>query len=443
MSQIVEMEHTQINDRTDLSLFSPSYLRLTLFVLFLVNVFNYMDRMVLSVLVQPIKNEFLLSDTQMGLLTGIAFAIFYAVAGIFIARLGDRYNRVNIIAFSILAWSFLTALTGLVQNYLQLFLARIGVGVGEAGAIPTSNSLVSDYFPTEQRSGALGIITSGSSVGLTLGIILGGWIAEMWGWRWAFICVGTPGILLAFLVRSVLRNPPRGYSDGIVEQTAERNSFKDDLKIILGNRLFIQVTLALSMLCFALYGVTQWMPAMLIRTYGLSLSEVGAGFGIALGLGTGAGAFFGGLCTNYIVKKSDKSWLLRVPLWCCLLAFPLYEITIFSGSLTLTLIMLFTVNTICGIAFGPFFAVLMSVTHSSMRATASGVIGFITSLVGFGLGPLVVGILSDRWYLIFEEAALQYAIGACVPAVLLAAVLLNVASKNLEAGLDNALHSPS
>ena len=392
------------------------YLTFVVVALFLVNFVNYMDRMVLSVVIEPIKAELELSDTQIGLLTGLAFAIFYGTAGLFIAWVADRYNRKVILTVSMLAWSVMTAITGLAQNFWHLFMARIGVGVGESGAIPTSHSLIGDYFTTQQRSAILAIFTSGATIGLTAGLTLGGYVAENYGWRWSFVVAAVVGLPVILLVGVGLKEPERGQADGIKAEAAP--PFLSVLKHLLSIRSYrhLVVTSALSNL--AMFGVIQWMPAYLIRQFGLGVAEVGFYFGVALGLGAAGGAIVGGLVANYLVKRNFM-WLVWLPLISALSVFPLYELAIFAPSATVSLGLIMAVNILGGVSFGPLLTATQTVVLPNMRASASAFVGFTSSVIGVGGGPLLVGILSDYFAPTYGSAVgLQYALAIAVAVTL-------------------------
>ncbi|MCS5573227.1 MAG: MFS transporter, partial [Pseudomonadales bacterium] len=221
---------------------SKGYLNYVLFMLAVVAFFNYLDRMVLSMLLQPIKDELGFSDAQLGLLTGFAFAAFYATFGIPIARLADRKSRVTILSVCMALWSAMTAACGLAQNFIHMLLARMGVGVGEAGCVPTSHSLLSDYVPPEKRALALGIFQTGGAVGVMAGFIAAGWIADQWGWRMAFFLIGIPGVLIAVVAKMTLKDPPRGnYS---TEPEPEPESFMTAAKALLGRKTFVHILIA-------------------------------------------------------------------------------------------------------------------------------------------------------------------------------------------------------
>ena len=290
----------------------PSNVQLALVigVLFLVNFVNYMDRMVLSVVIEPMRHEIGLSDVEIGMLTGFAFALFYGTAGIGISWLADRYNRKRIIALSMVAWSLMTAVTGAAQNFWQLFLARIGVGVGESGAIPVSHSIIGDYFRPRQRSAVLAVFTSGATLGLMAGLTLGGYVAEHYGWRWSFVvaaCVGVPVILLVMLV---LREPIRGQADAVSPEQAPH--LIAVARHLLSTSSFRHLVMISAFTNLTFFGIIQWMPALMVRKFELGVAEVGFYFGTALGLGSAGGAIVGGMLANRLVKRNFM-WLVWLP----------------------------------------------------------------------------------------------------------------------------------
>lgn len=402
--------------------FSPGYLRYALAILFLVNVVNMVDRSIMGVLLESIRKDMHLTDTQIGILTGFAFALFYAVAGIFIARLSDLYDRRIVLGVSLLAWSGMTAVTGGVHSFSQFFLARMGVGVGESSAIPTSNAMIADYFPPTQRPLALAVFTAGSFLGVMLGSMLGGYVGEIWGWRWAFVVAALPGLPLAILVFATLRDPPRGGSDG--RPSSDRATLGETLKSLAGNRTFLLLILSSGFITFMLFGVIGWFPAFLMRAHGLSQSAVGLFFGTALGLGTAAGAIAGGLTANILAKRSLR-WLTLMPLLLSVLFLPLYEIAIYAPNVSVSLVLIGLVSAVGGATLGPVLAAIQTVVPPRMRATGSSLTGFSGSLIGLGGAPLVVGVLSDFFAQSMDPApALQRALAISVLAALLVSALL-------------------
>ena len=272
-------------------------------ILVVVYTFNFIDRQILSILLEPVKTDLGLSDTQMGLLTGFAFAMFYATLGIPIARFADRTNRRNLIAAALAIWSGFTALSGLAQNFWHMLAARIGVGVGEAGCSPPAHSMIADYYPAEQRATALGIYSLGIPFGIMFGLFAGGWINEFFGWRAAFFVVGVPGLLLAILVRYSLAEPPRGMAEGRTD-SGEQPSIGETLAYLWQKKSFRHMSFAAALTAFVGYGFVTWAPAFLIRSFGMGTGEIGTWFGLILGVAGGIGIAGGG----YL---ADKFWSQR------------------------------------------------------------------------------------------------------------------------------------
>ncbi|MDA1074897.1 MAG: MFS transporter [Proteobacteria bacterium] len=274
-------------------LFTAGYTNYVLGVLVVVYVFNFIDRQILAILAPSIQIDLGLSDLQLGALSGVAFGIFYATLGIPIARLADRYSRVNIISICLAIWSLMTALSGMAGNFWQLLIARIGVGIGEAGGSPPSHSLLADYFAPDKRATALGIYALGIPVGILFGNLAGGWINEYFGWQNAFFLVGIPGVVLAIVMKMSVKEPPRGYSDGKSSATAAV-PFRAVLSRMWGYKSFRQLSLGAATQAFVGYGAIAFMPLFLVRTHGMSSSEVGTALGLIIGIGGGVGTFLGG-----------------------------------------------------------------------------------------------------------------------------------------------------
>jgi len=407
--------------------FSPGYLRYALAVLFLVNVVNMMDRSIMGVLLESIRRDMHLTDTQIGILTGFAFALFYAVAGVFIARLSDLYDRRRILALSVVAWSLMTAATGAAHGFWQFFIARMGVGVGESSAIPTSNAMIADYFPPAQRPLALAVFTAGSFLGVMGGSMIGGYVGELFGWRWAFVAAAAPGLPLTLLALT-LRDPSRGGSDGALP--VEAAPLPHTLRALAQNRPYLLLILTSGFLTFLLFGVIGWFPAFLMRAHALSQSTVGLFFGAALGLGMACGAVLGGLAANRLARGSLR-WLTRLPLLLSLLFLPLYEAAIFASDPLWSLVFIALVSAIGGATLGPMLAAIQTVLPPPMRAIGAGFMGFSGSLIGLGGAPLAVGILSDHFAPALGEAlALQRALAIAVLAAVLVTILLVLADRS-------------
>ena len=373
---------------------SESYRRYVLGLLLVVYVVNFIDRSILNILLEPIKQEFSPSDTALGFLSGVAFAIFYATLGIPIARWADRGVRRDIIALALFVWSGMTALCGLARSFPQLVLLRIGVGVGEAGCSPPAHSILSDYYPPEQRGTAFGIYALGIPIGTAFGFFFGGWMAETLGWRAAFLAVGLPGVLLAIVVRLTLREPPRGLS----EQRAEAQDVElapiAVMRTMWGQATFRHLAAAGTLHAFVGYGVTAWNAAFLIRTHGMSIGEVGSWLAlIAVAFG-GLGTFLGGYLTDRLSPR-DARFRLWVPGVSTLVAVP-FAVFFYSWPDVRVALALAGIPVFFGAMYlGPTFALTQALAPLRMRALASAFLLFLINLIGLGLGPQMVGIASD------------------------------------------------
>ena len=331
-----------------------------LVLLTLVYTFNFIDRQLLSILQESIKLELLLSDSQLGLLTGFAFALFYVTAGLPIARLADRSNRRNIVAVSIGLWSFMTAISGLVQNYSQLLAARVGVGIGEAGGSPPSHSIVSDIFPPEKRASALSFYSTGVNLGILFGFLFGGWLNEFFGWRVAFMVVGIPGIILAFIVRATVKEPIRGLIENKVASD-EQVPFKQVITVLWQRKTFRHLALASGLNAFAGYGTANWLASFFIRSHEMTTGELGTWLALSTGLFGAIGILLGGILADKL-GKTDKRWYLWVPGIATILVAPFMLFTLLTGSQYVALLCAF----IPGLLQNVYLGNSIATTHLSL-----------------------------------------------------------------------------
>ena len=388
--------------------FSPAVRNYALGVLVVVYTFNFIDRQILSILLEPIKQDLGLSDSALGMLTGFAFALFYATLGIPIARFADRSNRRNLIAWALAIWSSMTAVSGLAQNFWHLLLARIGVGVGEAGCSPPAHSMLADYFPTENRATALGIYSLGIPFGILFGFIAGGWLNEFFGWRVAFFIVGVPGLLLAILVRFTLREPPRGMAEGRVADE-EQPTIMETFRFLWSKRSFRHMAVGGGLTAFVGYGVITWVPSFLIRSYGMSTGDVGTYLGLILGIPGGIGIALGGYLADRYGAR-DTRWYLWIVSVALIASMPLFFGVYLSNTAFASLMFL-----ILPILLGNFYqATTFSQTQGlvslRMRSVAAAVLLFILNMIGLGAGPQAVGILSDILQPSYGDESLRYAL---------------------------------
>jgi MFS family permease len=387
---------------------SETYRRYVLGLLLIVYIFNFIDRQILSILLEPIKQEIELSDTQLGFLGGIAFALFYTFAGIPIAHWADRGSRRTIIALGLFAWSVMTALTGRAHAFSTLILARIGVGIGEAAGSPPSHSLISDYFPPSRRGTALSIYALGIPIGAAIGNLGGGWLHEFVGWRAAFMVVGLPGIALALVVRLTLREPPRGYSEGLQAQT-ETESMRNVILFMLRLPAFRHMSLGCALHSFVGYGAGLFLPAFFIRSHGFGVGEIGSWLAL-LGLTGGVLGTYGGGWLADRLGIRDTRWYVWVPAIATLLGIPL-GILFYLWPHPYSALALAIPGAILGPMYlGPTFAITQGLVKVRMRALASAVLLFILNLIGLGLGPWFVGFLSDALVPVYEAESLRYSL---------------------------------
>jgi MFS family permease len=384
--------------------FSPGYRAYALALLVVVYIFNFIDRQILSIVAPLIQKEFAFNDAWLGMLTGPVFALFYTFVGIPIARWADVGVRRSIIALALLIWSGMTALTGFAQSFLHLALARIGVGVGEAGCSPPAHSLISDLFPLERRGTALAIYSLGIPIGGAIGTALGGWLGQTYGWRTAFLALGIPGVLLALIVRFTLREPPRTQA-----APARRESIPDVFRFMLGLPSFRFLCAGASLHAFYGYGAAGFIPVFLIRVHGMTVAEVGAWLGaIALITGT-LGTFLGGAIGDRLSGK-DARWYMRVPAIASLIGVP-FTFLFYLWPDARTAILLSVPAAVLGPFYlGPTFAMTQSLAKPHMRAVASSVLLFIINLIGLGAGPVFVGVLSDFLKPAYGTDAVRYAL---------------------------------
>jgi MFS family permease len=390
-----------------------SYRRYVLGVLLVISVFNFIDRQLLAVLSPEIKKELLLSDTQLGILKGLAFALFFSVLGIPLARVADRYHRVNLISASIVLWSAMTALSGAASGFLHLLVARMGVGVGEAGATPASHSILSDYFAQSERTTAIAILSLGIPIGTTFGFLAGGWLTAEVGWRMAFVLVGLPGIAVGLLAKLTVREPVRGSQEsaGAMESSPDGHWF-DAIRHLWSIPSFrtIAISGGLSALCG--YALSMWLVDFLVRVHRFTYQDILLELALSVGLGGGLGTYFGGKLADRLGRSNVSAYLL-VPGVGMILVAPLLALALWTESRTLIFTSLFMVFALHYACFGPFYGTAQSLAPVRSRAMATACLFFIMALGGAGLGPLVTGILSDLFEPAYGSAkALQLAMSS-------------------------------
>ena len=392
--------------------FSDGYKTAVLSLLVLVYTLNFIDRTIIATIGQAIKVDLKLTDTQLGLLGGFSFAVLYTLLGIPIARLAERRNRVSIIALAMVVWSGFTAACGLAASFTQLLALRVGVGVGEAGCSPPAHSLISDYYEPKRRASALSIYSFGIPLGSMIGAVAGGWLAKTWGWRVAFMVVGLPGLIMAILVKLVIREPPRGHSD-----PPERPSLSEDVtahaaparsswltaelkelasvgKSLFGNWPVLNMMLGVTLASFAGYGVGAFSAPYFNRAFGLDYAMVGLIFGLIGGFSSGVGTLAGGFITDRASRWGAK-WYSLTPAIGLAIATPIY---IFAYSLhdwRAAALILLVPGIFHYTYLGPTFGVVQNVVETRQRATATALMFFVLNFIGLGGGPVFTGWITD------------------------------------------------
>jgi predicted MFS family arabinose efflux permease len=413
--------------------------RLTLWILLIVYVFNFIDRQIVNILAEPIAKDLDLSDTQIGLMTGLAFALFYTVLGIPIARFADRQttSRPRLIAVALALWSAMTALCGVAQNFWQLLLARIGVGVGEAGCTPPAHSLISDMVPPEKRASALAFYSLGIPVGSLLGMVIGGLLADYLGWREAFVVVGLPGVMLALVVWFVLKDPRRSDAAAVLRAKSQPAALPLGQAVaeVMRSRAFVLLVCAGSAASFLSYGKTTWTTIFFQRTHDLSPGEVGLWFGLLGGaagiLGTWAGGYiadrFGAVNRRHVLSAPAIGMAVAVPL-----AIAAYH----APNWPLALALLFLPTVFNSLYYGPTYSAAQGLVPLHARAIAAAALLFFQNLIGLGLGPLFFGMLSDWLQPTFGADSVRYVLYGAAVLGLVPAFFFWRCSLHLDAELD-------
>ena len=446
---------------------SLAYRSYVLVVLIIVYTFNFIDRQIVGILAVPIKAELHLSDSQLGLVGGLAFALFYTFLGIPIARLADRVNRIGIMTAALALWSLMTAMCGLTHNFAQLFLARVGVGVGEAGGVAPAYSLICDYFPTKERARALSVYSFGIPIGAAVGIVLGGYITSLMSWRMAFFIVGFAGLLITPLLKFTVREPKRGAldlqhvdadraaegddaegadakgaaaADTAAKGTATRTAVRIDMVAapsllqviaVLGRKpSFWGLSLGAASASMMGYGLFFWAPSLLVRSFHLSLLQASLSFGSLVLVGGLIGIWCGGALTDRYGEKRRAMYAF-IPAIAFVATVPFYVAGVMSTTLWLSFAVLLVPTALGLVWLGPVLAAVQHLVPGTMRATASALFLFINNLIGIGLGTALIGAVSDLMRLRFGAESLRYAILAGTGFYLVAAASLFFAGSKL------------
>jgi MFS family permease len=413
---------------------SRAYRAYVLFILVLVYTFNFIDRQIVGILAIPIRSDLGLTDLQLGLVGGLSLALFYTFLGIPVARLADRANRTWIMTIALALWSAMTAVCGLAHNFIQLFLARVGVGIGESGGVAPAYSLICDYFPSHQRARALSVYSFGIPIGSAAGIVFGGLIASLINWRAAFFIVGLAGLLVAPIFKLTLREPPRGRFDRH-DATASPPAFRDVLAVLARKRSFWCLAIGAAASSMIGYGLLFWMPSFLVRSFGLTLLYASRAFGAIVLIGGIGGIWLGGaLADRYGAKR--KAAFALVPAIGFVATVPFHVTGVLSTTFWMSLVVMVVPTALGLVWLGPALSAVQHVVPASMRATASAIFLFVVNLIGIGLGTTMIGALSDLMRLRFGAESLRYAMLSGTGFYLVAALCFALASRRLETDWD-------
>lgn len=404
-----------------------------LVLLTIIYALNFLDRTIFNVLIEPIKKEFQLSDTAMGLLAGFGFVLFYSLLGIPIARVADRLNRRNIVAIALAFWSAMTSLCGMATSVTALALARIGVGIGESAGTPASQSLISDLFSKNERPRALGIYAIGTYLGVFLGYFLGGYVNQHYGWRMAFYTAGLPGIALAAVLWLSISEPKRGAA----AETFTPEPIGPTLAFLASQRSFVIVLIGFCLTTYTNYATAVWIPPFLARIHHLSSAEIGTYAGTFKGLAGMAGTLVGGLAVAQISRRDDR-WKLWAPAIMSGLAGPVFAVCMLTQSFAAMVATLALTSFMVGFHLGPIFAIAQTVAKPSMRALASAIVLLTATCFGQGVGPLAVGMINDALKGGFGPDAVRYSLLSAAATTTLGALLFVVAARSIRDDIERA-----
>ena len=409
---------------------SNAYRAYVLCILVLVYAFNFIDRQIVGILAVPIKEDLGLTDTQLGLMGGLAFALLYTTLAIPIAMAADRMSRTWIMTGALVVWSGMTAVCGMAQNFWQLFLARVGVGIGEAGGVAPAYSLISDFFPPNQRARALSVYSFGIPIGSALGIVFGGIIATLVDWRFAFLVVGLAGIALAPIFRLTVREPVRGAFD-VARSESRAASLTEIMRVLARKPSFWGLSLGTSFSSMVGYGLFFWLPSFFVRSYELSLLDASLVYGGILLVGGIAGTWAGGSLADRF-GETNRAAYARIPAFAFLAAAPFYLVGVLSPTVTISVLVM-TVPTALGLAWlGPVISAVQHLVPPNMRATASAIFLFVNNLIGLGVGTFAIGAISDGLQGRYGDESLRYAILAGTSFYVVAAAIFLLSARRLE-----------
>ena len=409
-----------------------AYKNYLLAVLVLVGAISVLDRFVFALVLEPIKHDLGLSDTQLGLMTGIAFSAFYAIAGVPIARWADRGNRVTISAVAVGLVGIMVSLCGMVGSFLQLLLVRAGVAVGEAGAVPTAHSLIADYFDRADRPRAMGFYAMAYIVSMIIGYLVGGWLVESFGWRTTFMMLGVPGVFAAILVKLTLREPR--LTQNRSRDVAEQPSMKEVIQVLWRQRTFRHLFLVFCISYFFTMGSSQWLAAFFMRSHGMGGAELGAWLALSWGVGGLLGNYLGGYCATRFAANREKLQMRTLAF--VKILYGLLSTVVFLAPNKYTALAFMAMSALVAtFTNGPLFSAILSLVNERMRSVSISLIFLFANLIGLGFGPLAIGVFSDVLYPVFGQDSLRYVLAMSCLGTLWVALHYWLAAKTVEADI--------
>ena len=413
---------------TDARRVLPANASLVLAMLLLVYIFNFLDRMMLSILAAPIQADLGLSDGEMGLLGGLAFAVLYSTLAVPLSALADRTSRSWVITIALVFWSAFTALCGLAQNFWHIFLARVGVGVGEAGGVAPSYAIIGDYFPPNRRAIALSIYSLGIPIGSAIGVMGGGWIASTVDWRVAFFVMGGLGLLIAPVFKAVVKDVPK-IAAADPAAAAEGRSIWAVAKILAKKPSFWFMAFGAAFSSMLGYGIGFWKPSFLLRSFDIDLWGAALFIGGVLLIGGVTGMLAGGVLADKL--GGNRKWYPRLPAICFIVAAPIYAAGVLTDSLTLAFLLFLVPQGLAYVWFGPVLTAIQHLVIPRDRATASALFLLINNLIGLGGGIYALGAISDAYAPVYGDESLRMSILTVLPLFVLAGVLMLLASRTI------------
>ncbi|MCK5532980.1 MAG: MFS transporter [Halopseudomonas aestusnigri] len=391
----------------------------------------YYDRFVVAIVAQSIKADLHLSDGEIGLLSGLGFAVVYSVMAVPIARFSDSGRRVKTLSISLAFWSLMTALCGAATSFPMLLLARLGVGLGEAGGNPTMHALVSETFEKRWRGTAISIVVVAGGLGFMAASVVGGWIVDHWGWRAAFFAGAVPGPLLALLLWGTVREPK------VANPVADERGILTSSKILLKRRAFKMLCVGLSICSIGSFAMMSWTPAYLMRHFNITASQVGSGYGLTMGVSTVAAMLVGGILADTLAKR-DPRWSLWLPAASYVVALPFTVAFLLQSNLANALLLVAPMTFAAGLATPPAYALVQSLSGSKLRATGAALFLLFTNLIGMGVGPSLTGIVSDMFTHFLGADALRGAMALVASAYLIGACVMISGARTLIADIESA-----